>query len=135
MQTTTTSTTCIDRFLDAVAGGEGIPTGIYTDDAVLDATVPGWRFRASGPAAVTGEYARWFASPGRFEELERRTVDDGEVVTYLLTWEEAGVPHAAHHCHVLVLDAEGRIARDAVFCGGRWSAELLAEMEAAAHAG
>ena len=69
------------------------------------------------------------------EELERWTISDGEVLTYLLTWEERGIPHAAHHCHVLRFDAEGRIAGDHLFCGGRWDAALLAEMAAVNHAG
>jgi hypothetical protein len=38
------------------------------------------------------------------------------------------VPHGAHHVHVLTTDAEGRIATDTVFCGGRWNATLLAQM-------
>ena len=59
----------------------------------------------------------------------------GEVVTYLLAWNERGVPFAAHHCHVLRLDPHGRIASDRFFCGGRWDAARLAEMAAADHAG
>jgi hypothetical protein len=32
--------------------------------------------------------------------------------------------------HLLTVDGD-RLSRDTVFCGGRWSADLLAEMEAA----
>ena len=81
-------------------------------------------------AALKDEYAHWFADPGRFEELRRIPFPDGEVVEYVLTWVESGVPHAAHHVHVLDV-ADGRIARDTVVCGGRWPASLLAEMQAA----
>lgn len=122
------TTSVVDRFLAAVAGGVGIPADLYADDAHLDATVPGWRLTVDGPEAITTEYGRWFAAPGRFEELGRSPVADGEVVTYLLTWVEDGVPHAAHHCHQLRLDESGRIASDTVFCGGRWDAALLAQM-------
>ena len=123
--------TAIDRFLAAVEAGAVTPD-LYTDDALLDATVPGWRFARRGPGAIAAEYAGWFAAVGRFEELDRIVVTGGEVVTYLLTWEEHGVPHAAHHCHLLGLDeATGRIASDRVFCGGRWGADLLASMEEA----
>ena len=118
----------IDTFLDAVAAGHGIPTTIYAGDAVLDATVPNWRFRVTGPTDIASEYGRWFADPGRFEELERRSFRGGEFVTYTLTWEQNGVPYAAHHAHVLLLDDDGRIERDTVFCGGRWDASLLAQM-------
>jgi len=118
----------VDRFLAAVQAGV-LTADLYTTDATLDATVPGWRFHRHGAAAVSEEYAGWFNAPGQFEELERIVVADGEVVTYVLTWEEHGVPHAAHHSHRIVVDpATGRIAADRVFCGGRWNAELLASM-------
>lgn len=126
--------TSIDSFLAAVTGGTGIPADLYADGAVLDATVPGWRLRAVGGPDIAREYGRWFAHPGRFDELDRRGLDGGggEVVTYLLTWQEDGVPHAAHHAHVLLVDERGRITSDTVFCGGRWPAGLLAEMAEAA---
>ena len=118
----------VDRFLAAVQSGE-LTADLYTADATLDATVPGWRFRRHGAVAVSAEYAGWFAARGTFEELERVPVSDGEIITYLLAWEEHGVPHAAHHSHRIVVDpATGRIAADRVFCGGRWNAELLASM-------
>ena len=139
MTTTATSPTglspIVDRFLDAIGSGAGVPAELFSGGVTLDATVPGWRFGAVGPGAVAHEYSGWFTAPAAFEELVRRAVDHGEVVTYLLTWEERGVPHAAHHCHVLEFDAHGRIARDLFFCGGRWDAALLAEMAAAQHAG
>lgn len=127
--------TAIDTFINAIETGTRIPSSCYAENAVLDATVPNWRLSASGPDAIATEYGRWFAHPGRFEELERRPTSHGEVVTYLLAWEENGVPHAAHHCHVLSLAPDGRIARDEVWCGGRWDASLLAQMGAPAHAG
>lgn len=136
--TTTTESpeTVIDRFLEAVVTGQGAAmAGLYAPDAVLDATVPGWRFRVKGAEAIAAQYAGWFADSGRFEELDRRVSGDDEFVTYLLAWEENGIPHAAHHCHRLSIDAAGLIAADQVFCGGRWSATLLAEMAEAENAG
>ncbi|MGH9222458.1 MAG: hypothetical protein ACRD2W_01355 [Acidimicrobiales bacterium] len=125
----------VDRFLDAVCRGTGVPVDLLAPEVVLDATVPGWRFAVHGRDAVARQYGGWFADPGALEELERLAVPGGEVVTYLLTWEEIGVPHAAHHCHLLGFDGEQRIARDRFFCGGRWSAARLAEMAAAQQAG
>lgn len=125
---TASSSSAVDRFLDAVAGGTGIPAEVYAPDATLDATVPNWRFHHHGPGAIAAEYSSWFGHPGRFEELVRRPTAEGEVVSYLLTWVEEGVPHAAHHCHLLTLDPDDRIVSDTVFCGGRWPAELLARM-------
>lgn len=130
------ATTTVDRLLAAIeSGAGGTVADLYADGALLDATVPGWRFALRGSDAVARQYGTWFAAPAAFEELVRLAVDHGEVVTYLLTWDEGGVPHAAHHCHVLELDARGRIARDLFFCGGRWDAARLAEMAAAQHAG
>ncbi len=134
--TTTTTSTTVDRFLAAVAAGRaGGLAALYAPHAVLDATVPNWRFQVRGAAAIASQYARWFTHPGRFEELDRAAFAGGEVVSYLLTWEEHGVPHAAHHCHVLAIDATGYITSEKVWSGGRWDAALLAEMGAAGHAG
>lgn len=129
--------TAVDKLLEAIeAGAGGTVADLYAADAVLDATVPGWRFHEQGGNAIAHQYAHWFADPGRFEELERRPTAEGEVVTYLLAWEEHGVPHAAHHCHVLTVDRDtGRIVHDRVFCGGRWNATALAAMAEADHAG
>jgi hypothetical protein len=90
-----------------------------------------------GADAIRAEYSRWFADPGHFHELRRFPIgatgpDEGasEVIEYTLSWQEDGVPHAAHHLHMLTV-REDRIVADTVFCGGRWPASLLAEMEAA----
>jgi hypothetical protein len=124
----------VQRFLTAIEAGEPSQLeALYSPTATVDATVPGWRFELHGPAEIAAEYGRWFAHPGRFEALERRATTDGEVITYVLGWEERGVPHAAHHCHVLTV-VDGSITRDQVWCGGRWPAGLLAEMEATRHA-
>lgn len=128
-------TSTVDLFLAAVCGGVGVPATLFTSDVVLDATVPDWRFAVEGPEAVARQYSGWFNAPAALEELERLPVAGGEVVTYLLTWEEHGLPHAAHHCHLLHFDSDGRIAGDRFFCGGRWDAARLAEMAAAQHAG
>lgn len=125
----------VDRFLEAVGAGTGVPVELFSPDVVLDATVPGWRFTVRGADAVARQYSRWCAHPAAFEELEQLAVDGGQVVTYLLTWVERGIPHAAHHCHGLQLGPDGRITRDRFFCGGRWDAGLLAEMAAANDAG
>jgi hypothetical protein len=120
--------TCIDVFLRSVTSGTGIPADLYADDAVLDATVPSWRFTAHGRDAIAAAYADWFADPGEFEELDRHPVPGGEIVRYLLTWRHEGTPHASHHVHLLTTDEDGRITRDTAFCGGRWDAALLAQM-------
>ncbi len=127
--TTSTTTTAIDRLLAVVLGGAP-GRDIFSPSAELDATVPGWRFSVTGDA-VLDQLAKWFADPGELEELERHDTAAGAVLTYTVTWAAGGVPAAAHHVHVLTIDAD-RITRDQFWCGGRWPAPLLADMEAVA---
>lgn len=125
---TTTTATAVERLLAIVVGGHP-GRDLVTEATELDATCPGWRFTETGDA-ILEVFARWFADPGVLEELERHPTPTGEVVAYTVTWVEGGVPHAARHVHVLTIQ-DDRITRDQFWCGGRWSAPLLAEMEAA----
>jgi len=122
----------IEKFLTAIQTATIPDCDAWSADATLDATVPNWRLHASGRDAIRAEYARWFADPGRFGELRRCPVSGGpsEVIEYTLSWTENGVPHAAHHMHLLTVQ-DDLIVADTAFCGGRWPASLLAEMEAA----
>ena len=137
-EATMADTSVIEKFLQAVETATIPGCDAWSADATLDATVPNWRLHAAGAEAIRAEYARWFADPGHFDELRRYPVQDGqggqggqaEVVEYTLSWTENGVPHAAHHMHLLTV-RDGRIVADTVMCGGRWPAALLAEMEAA----
>ena len=131
-EATTTNTTVIDGLVAGIEAGS-IPAGVFCDDAVLDATVPNWRFSIKGGPAVQAELGGWFADPGRFEQLRRSPLPDGELVEFTLTWEEHGLPPACHQAHILRL-REGRVATDTAFCGGRWPAALLAEMDEASRA-
>lgn len=126
------TTSVIETFLKAIESAAIPSCDVWSDDATLDATVPNWRLHAAGADAIRAEYARWFADQGSFGDLRRRPLADGtgEVVEYTLSWQEHGVPHAAHHMHLLTV-RDGRIVADTVMCGGRWPASLLAEMEAA----
>ena len=128
------ASSCVDTFIQAIESAT-IPAleGSFARDAVVDATVPNWRFGFNGEAAIKAEFARWYANPGRFEDLRRTPLPHGELVEYLLSWEEEGVPHACHQAHHLEV-AGDRIVKDTVWCGGRWPASLLADMEAAAAA-
>jgi hypothetical protein len=122
----------VDTFLDAVESAAIGSCDAWSDKATLDATVPNWRMQLAGADAIRAEYGKWFTDPGKFEELRRYPAVDGvtEIVEYTLSWSENGVPHAAHHLHILTV-RDDRIVADMVFCGGRWPASLLAEMEAA----
>jgi hypothetical protein len=125
-------TRVIEKFLQAIESTTTRAWDVWSVDATLDATVPNWRLHAADPDAIRAEYARWFADPARFGELRPYPVSGGasDVMEYTPSWYENGVPHAAHHPHLLTVRDE-LIAADTVFGGGRWSASLLAETEAA----
>jgi hypothetical protein len=122
----------VDALLAGIEAG-AVPAAVFADDAVLDATVPNWRFIARGGPAVQAELSHWFADPGTFEDLRRVRLADGELVEFTLTWEEDGVTHMCHQAHILGL-RDGLVASDTAFCGGRWPAPLIAEMAAASQA-
>ncbi len=138
MTTTTTTATrpdsalhpVVGRLLDAIRDAT-VTDELFAADAVLDATVPGWRFSVTGGAGVAEQLRTWFDDPSQFEELLRHPTPSGEVVEYTLSSAHAGVPYAVRHVHVLTVE-EDRIVADHVWCAGRWDAARLAEMEVAA---
>ncbi len=117
----------VERFLAGVEAGD-LSGDVFSDDAALDATVPNWRFQVQGGEAVRSELARWYADRGEFLDLQRTPIPGGELVEFTLAWTEEGVPHRVHQAHILRL-SEDRLAGDTAFCGGRWPAELIAQME------
>jgi hypothetical protein len=124
----------IDRFVHAIEHAAIPSAAAFAADAVLDATVPNWRFTVSGSTNVEAELAHWFADPGRFEELSMTPLPGGALLEFVLTWEEDGEPHMCHQAHLLSL-RDGLIASDTAWCGGRWGASLQAEMAEAAAGG
>jgi len=121
----------VGNFLEAVEHARMQDCDAFAPDAVVDATVPNWRYRVEGPEAIRSELGRWYADVGTFEDLHRTTVPGGELVQFTLCWEEKGIPHAVHQAHVITLNGEG-ITSDTIWCGGRWPASLLAQMDEAA---
>ncbi len=117
--------------LAAMAQGRPLNAEATTDDVELDATVPNWRMTAHGRDQVTAQLAEFYRHPGQFEQLAHWSIPGGEILEVTLNWTEDGVAHTAHQSHRLDLDDAGRIRRDTIFCGGRWSADLRAQMEEA----
>ena len=122
----------IDRFLAGIASAD-IPVAVFHEETVLDATVPNWRYQVRGAAAVRAELAKWYADPGRFDDVRRTNISGGELVEFTLMWSEDGVEHMCHQAHILQLQSD-RVVKDTVWCGGRWPAALIAEMAADATA-
>jgi len=123
--------TTIDRFLAAVTSAS-IPSAddVWSADAVLDATVPNWRMTINGADGIRAEFAKWYADKGEYEQLDQMPIPGGSIVRFLLTWTEHGIPHATHEAHFLQI-RDDRIVAHQVWCGGRWPADLMAEMEKA----
>jgi hypothetical protein len=121
----------VGSFLEAVEQARMPDCEAFAPDAVIDATVPNWRYRVEGTQAIRSELGRWYAHAGTFEDLNRTVVPGGELVQFTLCWEEKGIPHAAHQAHVIKMNAEG-ITSDTIWCGGRWPASLMAQMDEAA---
>ncbi len=119
----------IGNLLAGIEAG-AVPEGAFSEDAVLDATVPNWRFTTRGGPEVQIELSKWYADPGAFKDLRRTRLPDGELVEFTLTWSEHGVAHMCHQAHIFRLH-DGQIASDTAWCGGRWPAPLIAEMAAA----
>jgi hypothetical protein len=117
----------VERYLAAIEGAAMSACDALGPGMTLDATVPNWRYQVEGTTAVKDELSSWYADAGAFEELKRTPLPTGELVEFTLRWEEGGVPHAVHQAHVLEV-TDGFIVKDQVWCGGRWSATLLAEM-------
>lgn len=124
------TTNPVDLFLSDLEAGAGMGTDYWTPDARLDATVPGWRFERDGADAVADTFSGWYNVPISIDRITRTPVPGGEAVELDLSWVEHGMPFGAHQVHLIRLDGD-RIAHDTAFCGGRWPAGLLAEMEAA----
>jgi hypothetical protein len=121
------TTGAVDQLLFGVLSGD-MPDGIFTNDAVLDATVPNWRFTIRGGNAIREQLSQWYAVPGKFEFLDRTPIPGGELVEFTLTWSENGVDHTAHQAHILGV-VDNIVVSDTLFCGGRWPAPLVAEMQ------
>ncbi len=124
----------VDRLLAAIASAQiADATDIWAPTAEVDATVPEWRFPVHGDEMIRAEFAKWYNYPITLEGLTRTPLPTGELVEFTLSWVEEGVPHGGHQAHVLHVERD-RVIQHTVWCGGRWPASLMAEMEEAARA-
>ncbi len=117
----------VTRLLAAIEAGTGVPAELYAPDAVLDATVPMWRFQVHGPVAIADQLTDWFDAPATFVELERAALPDGESIRITLEWTTDDAPLVSHQAHFVVTDGR-RITAQAAWCGGRWDEALQERM-------
>lgn len=130
--TTTATLSVVDRFLAGVEAGR-LSSDLYAPDALLDATVPSWRFQVKGADAIVEQYRGWFTGPCRLQTIDRHALPEGVLVRYVQhDLDPGGI--TTHHLHLFTI-VDDQITRDVVFCGGRWGPELVAKMGAAATAG
>lgn len=120
-------TSCVDRFVCAVKDAAFAASDVFAEDAQVDVTMPNWRFVVRGARAIRDEFAKWFGHPATFDDLRRTPLPDGELVEFMLVWTEHSVVHKSHQSHHLTVRND-EIVGDIVWCGGRWPASLLAEM-------
>lgn len=120
------STNPVDDLLRSVESASWAGFDGLADDAVLDATVPDWRFVLTGGDAVRAQFAQWFRDPSELV-VTRQPLPSGELVEVFLSWEEPDGRHWANQVHVLDV-ADGRITKDRFWCGGRWNERQAAEM-------
>lgn len=97
---------------------------------LLDATVPNWRLSVQGGDALRVQLGQWYANPGQFLSLKRTPLPEGELVEFTLTWSKSGIEYTCHQAHILEV-VKDRVGADTAFCGGRWPAPLVAEMNGA----
>jgi len=126
------TTDVVTHLLEQLVRGNGVSPDLFVGDAGFDATVPNWRFSLRGADQISAQLTAWFSfeEPARYDELRRIPTPTGEVVHLSVAWRERGVLHAAHQSLTIDLE-DGAIGGIGLWCGGRWPASLLAEMEAA----
>lgn len=124
----------VDAYLDELAAARLGATELLHPEVAWDATVPHWRYRLEGEAAVRKELASWYSSPLSDAHVLRHRTDGGEVVDSSMRFIEGGVEWTVHHLTVLAVE-DGLIRSITIACGGRWGPDLVAQIGPAAHAG
>jgi aminoglycoside phosphotransferase (APT) family kinase protein len=98
-----------ERLRACVEAGEFGPLAeAYSDDALLDASVPGGRRRLRGPAAATAALAACFRGPGRLVEWDAAVQPDGVAVWFERVGADGPAVRQRHYLHV---GPDGRVAR------------------------
>src|SRR5258706_14796921 len=86
--TATTLRSPVDRFVAGIADPNAADPDAFAEDAVLDATTPGWRHTVRGRRGIAATFADWFADPATFETIDRTPIPGGELVEFTPAWTE-----------------------------------------------
>lgn len=99
---------------------------LYTDDAVLDAHVPNWRFQRQGRDAIAAQVCV-LPRPGRFASFEEERSDRGLLVRFEWRQHPGAGGAVVRQLHTWQLAGE-RIAHHTIFCAGVWGPRLQQRM-------
>lgn len=94
---------------------------LYAPDAILDVTLPAWRFQLQGRAAIAAQFAHWYEIPARILRWDVRSASWGAVLEAEEIHDD-GI-YFRYTYHLIVED--GEIVRHFVFCPGAWTTEEL----------
>lgn len=113
----------VDRFRELVEGAEFERlAGLYAPEALLDVTLPAWRFQLRGPDAIRSQFRAWYEVPARILRWDVRSADWGAVIEAEELHEDGIYFRYTYHLTI----EDDRIARHLVFCPGAWTPEDVA---------
>ena len=103
-------------------------TALYRSDALLDVSVPSWRYQLQGPQAI-GEQLREELAPiaaaGTVADLRATPTADGVVVEMEVHFVDDGEERMWREAHVLHTDGTA-ITEHVNYCTGIWDAATIA---------
>lgn len=105
---------------------------LYSEDALLDMNMPGWRFQLQGPEAISRQVAGYFErGPVKVLDWRARTSDWGAVVEESTNWEVE--PEGLFYRQVHIFLTEGdHITEHIIYCAGEWDKATVERQKAEA---
>jgi len=117
-----------EKLIECLESGDFGPLADrYAPDAVLDCHVPNWRFQVQGPDAIAANFRGWWPVAGRVIVQRAQELDTGVLVQFERWSLENGDELSTREVHILDLTG-GRITDHVVFCAGKFTPELRAQM-------
>ncbi|MEU9079497.1 hypothetical protein ACFYUY_37775 [Kitasatospora sp. NPDC004745] len=99
------------------------PDGLFTDDVLVDLSLPQWRLQASGPDALVALRRRSHPALGRVPRHRVDATGTGLVVEFEERWtDDQGHWYCREMMRADVRD--GRIDELSVYCTGDWAPDV-----------